>query len=272
MWAAVALLLASMVLVHQPCHDYHLRERRCQQAASEAPGPSNGAPPKRKKSKRVVVRIRMVAKHREFLAMLAGRARKGHTKGSGKARCEVCKGKTARDIKKQLPGSFRAVAVGKEIGGVWNRRWSLNKNCGALLDYIACNVLVRAACVGVRHVNREQFMKPVVDRKGDSDDIFHCMRAKRNLGQGFYKSRVGATDEGYIRMYLGKDTNGKMVCEGVHVVICALFHGLHVGCPVVLHHYNCHPDCLNPLHLRPGTQSENMSDRWHKVHNRGKHV
>ena len=72
-------------------------------------------------------------------------------------------------------------------------------------------------------------------------------------------------EQGYIKVYLGRDEHNVGVYEGAHRIVCWAFHGptppssSQEGVCVC---HSCHePTCLSPMHVRWGNAKSNAHDR-----------
>lgn len=116
--------------------------------------------------------------------------------------------------------------------------------------------------------NVEVSIPPVPDSNGASGSsnelivirrmVHQCMK---HSGQKFRGVKAHGNTSGYLKVKIGIP---EINWEFAHRIICWAFHGPPAPGQVVMHLCNC-PRCMNPAHLKWGTQAENLANKQAQI-------
>ncbi len=127
-----------------------------------------------------------------------------------------------------------------------------------LLTHIVLYALTPEAKQGCSKLDHRQFVHPRRDG---------CMLLRTDFGLKDKYSAVKRRNGSYVYMQLGRNARKQRILVGVHRLVVACLEGLtrrvrgkHGGRIYAVHKYSCPQHCVNPLHLRSGTASENRED------------
>lgn len=74
--------------------------------------------------------------------------------------------------------------------------------------------------------------------------------------------------QGYGKLYVGRNERGSSIFHRAHRISWELAHGQSVPHGLSVLHSCDNPPCVNPAHLRVGTDAENAADRVDRKRNR----